>query len=184
MIDWNLVATIASPIIALIVGAILNRMLEKRPKLISYLGHVSSFRLSGDKPTEVYTHSIIVRNAGRQPSHNVRIGHNYLPDNHSLNPSINHSVEVLPDGKREIVIPILVPNEQVTISYLYFPPITWAQIVGMVKSDEGFAKVLKVLPTPQLPKWQISIVTALLFIGLVASFYVLIKIGSWIYHVI
>ena len=39
-------------------------------------------------------------------------------------------------------MPTLVPNEQVTISYLYFPPTTWKQINGPVKSDEGLARVL------------------------------------------
>lgn len=47
-IDWNVVATIASPVIALLIGAFLNRALANRPKVVSYLGQVSSIRLSRD----------------------------------------------------------------------------------------------------------------------------------------
>ena len=43
-IDWNAVATVAAPIIALFVGVWVNRRFESRPILISYFSHVSAFR--------------------------------------------------------------------------------------------------------------------------------------------
>lgn len=44
-IDWQIVATIASPIIALFIGALLDRAIEERPRVVAYLGHVSGIRL-------------------------------------------------------------------------------------------------------------------------------------------
>ncbi len=41
IIDWQLVATLAAPIIALFAGGWINRWFESRPVLISYFGHVS-----------------------------------------------------------------------------------------------------------------------------------------------
>ena len=36
VIDWMVVSTIAAPVIALFVGAALDRYLERKPKLIPY----------------------------------------------------------------------------------------------------------------------------------------------------
>ena len=36
-IAWNVVAIIAAPLIALFVGAVLNRAIESRPRLVTYL---------------------------------------------------------------------------------------------------------------------------------------------------
>ena len=160
----------------LVLGKYLDRWLTKRPKLISYLGHASAFTLRGDNPATVHTHAIVVRNAGRVAATAVRIGHNILPDNYQLYPSVPHTVERVEGGIAEIVIPRLVPDEQVTISYLYFPPLLWSQIHAYVKSDEGFAKVLNVLPTPQYPKWLFRGIWALVFVGAMSVLYFVVEL--------
>jgi len=175
-IDWNIVTTIASPIIALFIGAFLNRAIERRPRLITYLGHVGAHRLNQQDGSslDVYTHSVVLRNAGSRPATNVRLEHPILPDFNVL-PDIEHEVRDLPGGGREIVFPVLVPKEQVTISYLYFPPTVWNQINGGIKSDAGHAKVLNVLPTQQYPAWFNRIAASLMIIGLIAVLYVAVK---------
>ena len=176
-IAWNVVAIIAAPLIALFVGAVLNRAIESRPRLVTYLGHVSAHRLKREDNTsyDIFTHSVVLRNSGRRPATNVRLAHPYLPD-FNVFPSVGYRVENLPGGGREIVMPTLVPNEQVTISYLYFPPTTWKQINGPVKSDEGLARVLQVLPTEQYPMWFNRLAAGLILIGLIALVYVLFVI--------
>jgi hypothetical protein len=82
-------------------------------------------------------------------------------------------------GGAEIVIPKLVPSEQVSISYLYFPPLLWSQIHAYTKSDEGFAKIINVLPTPQLPKWIANLIWLLVFIGVVSLLYLSIEVCRW-----
>ena len=65
-IDWHLVARFAAPIIALFVGAWINRFLEGRPKLITFMGHAGAVRIEGEngQDTQVHTHSVVIRNAG------------------------------------------------------------------------------------------------------------------------
>jgi hypothetical protein len=176
-IDWMLVATIGGPLLALPVGAALDRFLERRPKLITYLGHVSSFRIQGPPIADVFTHSIVVRNAGGRAATNVRIGHNTLPQNFQIFPPVEFRVVNHPNGAADIVIGTLAPGEQITISYLYFPPLTWAGINTTVICDDGFAKVLNVLPTPQLPKWALWVLKFFIYLGLVTFLYLLVQLG-------
>lgn len=178
-VDWNVVATIVAPLLALFVGAWLNRYLERRPKLLSYLGHVSAFTLQDENRTQVYTHSIVVRNGGKKKASNVRIGHNVLP-NYKIYPEINFNIVETPNGGREILIPTLIPGEQITISYLYFPPLTWDQINAFTKSDEGFAKILNVLPTPQPPKWVIRLFWFFVFVGVTTCLYFIVQGLGWL----
>jgi hypothetical protein len=177
--DWNIVATIASPIIALFIGAFLNHLVENRPKLISYLGHVSGIRITREPLIHVNTHSLVLRNAGRKTANNVRLGHATLPD-FQIFPDIEYEVKELPGGQKEIVIPKLVPKKQVTITYLYFPPLTWNQINSHLESDEGPVKVLNVLPTVQLPKWLITILWILIGYGVIGVAYTGYELLKWL----
>ena len=133
-LDLDLAAKISVPVLSLLLGKYLDRWITKRPKLISYLGHASAFTLRGDKPGTFHTHSIVVRNAGRLAANNVRIGHNILPEHFQLYPAIAHTVERNPGNIAEIIIPKLVPDEQITISYLYFPP-------GPLEPDQHVHKI-------------------------------------------
>ena len=179
-IDWDLVIKIIVPLGTLVLGKYLDRWFSKQPRLISYLGHASAFNVQSTPPCIVHTHSIVVRNAGREAAHNVRIGHNILPDNYQLHPAVPHTLEGASNGIREIVITRLVPDEQITISYLYGPPLLWNQIHSYTKSDEGYAKILNVLPTPQLSMWWIRIIWTLLFIGSVSTIYFIIELTKWL----
>jgi hypothetical protein len=179
-IDWNAMATIASPVIALFIGAGLNRFLENRPKVVSYLGHVSGIFLSkADHPIQVNTHSVVLRNAGRKMETNIRLGHNELPD-YQIFPDIEHAVKELPGGEKEIVIPKLIPKKQITITYLYFHPLTWEKINTYVESDGGAIKVLNVLPTVQLPKWLLRSMWLLIAYGIFGLSYTFYEAYKWL----
>lgn len=161
-IDWHLVVQLALPVATLFLGAWINRWFERRPVLTSYYGHISAFKFAapdGNK-VDVYTHSVVLRNAGRMSAKNVRIVHTALPE-FVIFPAVEYTVVTLPDGGKEILIPSLVPSEQITISYLYGPPLTYAGINSGIKSDEGFAKQIPVLLQRQLPRW-VNVLTAIL----------------------
>ena len=174
MINWQVIATIAAPIIALFIGIWANRRYESRPVLIAYFSHVSSFKVSpsGAQPSLVNTHSVVLRNIGRKTATNVRLHHIYLPD-FNIWPDVAHSVETLPNQTKDILIPALVPGEEITISYLYFPPLTVAQVNAGIKSDQGFARHIAVLLQRRVPRWMHFIVAALMITGLVSILYVL-----------
>lgn len=176
-IDWNAVATIAAPVIALFVGIWVNRRFENRPVLISYFSHVSAFRYTppGGQSSQVNTHSVVLRNTGRQSATNIRLHHAILPE-FNIWPAVVHNVETLPDGSQDIVIPTLVPGEEIAVSSLYFPPVTAGEVNAGVKCDQGFAKQITVLLQRQYPRWFNRIVVALFLVGAVTVVY-LIYVG-------
>lgn len=115
----------------------------------------------------INTHEIVVKNSGKLPAKNVRLGHKVLP-NYTINPISKYEISDISGisgGGKEISFHMLIPNEQITISYLYFPPITYEKINMSIKSDEGFAKLIHVIPTPILDTWQKISVYILLFVG-------------------
>lgn len=171
-IDWSVVATIAAPIIALFVGVLVNRRFENHPVLISYFSHVAAFvhTPATGQPIDVHTHSVVLRNAGRRSATNVRLHHIVLPD-FNIWPPLVHHVDTLPDGSKDIVIPTLVPGELITVFYLYFPPITVAQVNAGIKCDQGFAQAIPVLLQRQYPLWFNRTLLALTLVGLVSVVY-------------
>ena len=173
-IDWPAVATITAPTIALLVGVWVTRRFESRPVLISYFGHVSTFTHTppNGTPFDINTHSVSLHNAGRRGATNVRLHHLLLPD-FNIRPSIVHHVEDLPDGTKDIVIPTLVPGEEITISYLYWPPTTVTDINAGIKGDQGFAQAVPVLLQRQYPDWISFLVVSLMFVGFVSIVYLL-----------
>lgn len=180
-IDWVVVATIGAPIITLFVGVWVNRRFENRPVLISYFGHVSSFRHTPPEgqPMVVHTHSVVLRNAGCVSATNVRLRHIVLPS-FDIWPQLAQRIEELPCGAREIVIPTLVPGEQITISYLYFPPLTVQQINDGIRCDQGFAQAIPVFLQRQYPRWFNRTVVFFFFVGLVAAAYLAYQTAHWI----
>ncbi len=174
-IDWSLITRVAEGIALLFAGAWIKRWFESHPALFSYFGHVSAFKYTppGGKQIDVYTHSVIVSNQGRRPATNVRLNHNVLPD-FTVSPTAVYSVQTLPDGTHDILFPAIVPGEALTISYLYFPPVTWDRVNAGIKFDEGFAQQIPVLLQRQYPRWVTITSTVLALVGLVAVVYAMI----------
>jgi hypothetical protein len=127
----------------------------------------------------VRTHTVVIRNTGRLSAHNVRVPHNLPlapPLNFTIVPQTAFTCAPLSGGGEEIVFPVLVPGQQVTISYLYFPPLLYLQINLPVRSDEGMARVINVLPTPQRPKWFRAALWTLAFVGAVTLLYLVYEV--------
>ena len=183
-IDWMLIATVVGPLLAIGFGAWINSLLEGRPRLLSYIVHSSAIvarrQPGGQAPITVHTHSVVVRNTSRRPAMNVRLGHQNLPD-FTIHPPTNHSIVTLPDGSAEIVIPQMVRSEQITVSYLYFPPLTWDKVNLYTKSDEGFAKVVPVQPYSPPPRPIQLIVQLCIGVGAITILYLLSQlVRSWL----
>ncbi|MEX3949280.1 hypothetical protein AB4Y40_16225 [Paraburkholderia sp. EG287B] len=191
--NWDVASRLIFPIIVAILVALINRKIEYRSKVITYVAHAAGFSppplppaLGAPNPqapqlvtTPFNTHSTILRNAGKKTAFNVRIGHSASVHVYVLEPSVQHEVKSDPSGAWEIILPALVPNEQVMVSYLYYPPLTWRQINSYAKSDEGFAKYLNVLPTPQPPRWALIIATTFFYLGVVAVAYGIVATTQW-----
>jgi hypothetical protein len=171
-IDWNLVASLGIPLIAAILGAWATRRFERQVRLVTYYGHVAALRAKVPAGGEfwVHTHNVVVRNNGGLTAHNVRLGHISLPD-FNVNPEVQYQVVDLPGAGKELVFPTLVPAEQLTVSYLYPPPMTYAQINSYVKSDEGMAKVVTVLLQQQYPRSVTILAGVLMLAGALTVLY-------------
>jgi len=173
-IDWELAGRIAGPIALLFLGAFIKRWLERRPVLISYYSHTSSVmfkpREQGRQPFPIHTHAIVLKNDGGLAATNVRLRHRELPD-FTIWPPTEHRVEVLPDGSSDIVIPQILSKEQLTITYLYFPPLLWNQINSGIRSDQGFATPIPAVMQRWLPPWLIFILRFLLIVGIATVIY-------------
>jgi hypothetical protein len=180
-LDTQRLLQIAGAIGLLIVGKYLDRWFTRKPKLISYIGHVSAFTLRTDPPKAVYTHAVVVINVGRLHATNVRIGHAVLPENYQVIPtSVSHRLEGTAGGPAEIILDRMVPGEQVTISYLYWPPLLWNNVNSYTKSDEGFAKIVSVLPTRQFSRWTMWALRTLVFSGAVSICYWVYELIRWV----
>lgn len=178
--NFDVFAKILAPALTAVAGFLIKRYLEARPKLITYLIHSSTITLPSENSTLVNSHSIVVRNAGKKTAHNVRIGHYSLPA-FQIFPQLMHEVTAGANGSAELLVPTLVPGEQITLSYLYFPPTTFNQINAYCKSDEMAAKYLNVIPTTQPNKFQITTAWLLMFVGASTLLYWLIYwLLAWI----
>ena len=137
-IDWSIVATVATPILALFVGAALNRFIERRPKLLVYIAHTSAFRLAAPPHGQVHTHSIVIRNAGKRTAHDIHVSHFVLPENFNVFPDTEYEVRTLLGGGSDLIFSTFPPGFQLTISYLYFPPLLFNQINSFVRHRRRF----------------------------------------------
>ncbi|HGF7179051.1 TPA: hypothetical protein AB5E44_003424 [Vibrio cholerae] len=174
-LDWVLVATIVGPLLSVILGVFLNRWFESRPKLRVWYSHIAEFDLKNYQataaPSRVHTHAVNIKNVGNKPAKNVNVAHQYLPDNFRIIPPVPHSIEELPGGGKNIVIPNLVPKKEVMITYLYYPPVTWHQINTSVEDEEGLAKIVSMTATQIVNPWVKRVALLLFFIGLVTVIY-------------
>lgn len=180
-IDWLIVATIAGPVIGAFVGGWVVEMFAKRPRLITFYGHVSAFSIKTQAgPFAIYTHDVVVANQGRRTANNVRLGHQVLPENYALNPVVEFDARAIAGGLgAEIVIPKMVPGEAVTVTYVYFPPLTYDKVNTYVKSDEGAAKRIEVITQKRFSKWVTIPMLVLTLIGVITVLYLF---ALWVIH--
>jgi hypothetical protein len=184
-IDFSLAARVGENVLIFFIGWILNRVVERRVRLNVFYGHVGAFRMTPPNapPAPIHTHTVVIWNTGRLAAHNVRVPHRGLLKpagiHVSVQPGINYSENVLPGDQDELLFPILLPKQQVTISYLYFPPITFQNINLAISSDEGVATALNVLPTPQMSRWVRIGILFLTAVGIGTLLYGLVELLLW-----
>lgn len=185
-IDWMLVGKIAGPVALLFIGALINRLFERRVRLISYFVHTSAFRITpaaGAAPVPLHTHAVALKNDGGLAATNVRLHHLVLPD-FTFTPSVPHSVETLPDGTRDIVVPRLLPREQLTVTYVYLPPLVYSQINAGIRCDQGYARQISVLMQRQFSRAVLALVALLMLLGGITLVYLLWILGTAVWSLV
>ena len=179
--DWDIALRIVGFFAPAMVGAVVTHFVEHRPRLIAFWAHTGAVMLGNQNPPlQVNTHSVTLRNIGWRFCTNVRVTHLTLPD-FSVFPNVQFSVVPMPQGGSQIVFPAIVPKQQVTIHYLYFPPLFANQIHQGVIYDQGLAREVRVLPTPQPPGWALALVSFLVFLGASALTYIVyLAFHAWL----
>lgn len=177
-VDWNLIATVAVPISCLFIGAFINRRFEKRPEIVSFFGHASSFTITSNEgvPVVVNTHTVVIRNVGKCSATNLRISHATLP-NINVFPQLPYHREDLPGGAIDLVFPTVVPGQQITVSYLYFAPLLVTGVNIGIKHDDGFGKAISVILQRQYSAWLIRVAGWSAIVGAVTFVYGVVKAG-------
>lgn len=174
----DIIKLVAAPLFAGIVQYTIKNYYEKGPRVIHYLLHASANQVSfeGQPSFPVWSHGLVVRNVGDKPAHNVKIYNAQVQGlyHFSIWPEMRFETTELPNGGKEICIPILVPNEQITLSYLYSPPVMVIQFMHAVKHDEGFSNGIAVFPAPIPSVPQLWVYKVLAFIGLSTVIYLAI----------
>jgi hypothetical protein len=185
-IDFSILSKIGIGVFLLFAGGFINRLFERRARLVIFYGHVGRFYLQQQpQPGIVHTHAVVIRNAGRVAAQNVHVSHfGLLNANNihvSIDPPLAHTVQTLSNNTDEILFPTLPAKFQVTVSYLYFPPIVFNQINAQIYSDEGPARVINVLPQEQWPRWVLAVLWTLILVGVIGVCYVLfIALERWV----
>ncbi|QDQ40264.1 hypothetical protein E3226_007570 [Legionella geestiana] len=172
--DLNTIILVVATLLAAAITFFLDKFFHNRANLDAFLLHAGTHYIR-DPEGLMHTHAFVIRNTGRVAARNVRICTANLPFVCcTVYPPIeNKTIES--DGSRELIFPILVPGEMVTISYLYFPPFFMRDFNTTIKSDEGFATVLNLIPAQQRPKWFEAMIMVLTFVGGVTILYLLAK---------
>jgi hypothetical protein len=64
------------------------------------------------------------------------------------------------------------------VSYIYFPPVTVAQVNAGIKCDQGFANAVPVLLQRQYPRWVTLAARWLMLIGPICIVYLLYRAAA------
>lgn len=182
-IDWQIVGEIAKPVAGGVVTLLGKTWFERKPKLLSWFGSVSTHNVAppGQQAFRVFTHEVVLRNVGKKPAKDVRMAHHVLPD-FCVFPPVQYIQEANPSGANDLVFPVLLPGEQVTVSYLYFPPLKVDAVHAGIKHADGFAQAVNVQIQRQVPKALMDFLWTTLIIGLVTCLYLLWHAGVWPYE--
>jgi hypothetical protein len=169
-----------SSAVIVILAFLLNKFFYNRPRLIAYYGHFTGHLLKKCDPNiPIFTHSVVIRNLGKLTATNVRLGHKKRIDLQvnpldfpeiSIVPEVMYTKNDLPDGGKEILFPTVVPNKQITISYLYFH-LNHMNFNTYVECDEGAAEIINTIPARNLSTWAKGILWSLIFIGATTVLY-------------
>lgn len=175
-----------------------HRYSEARPKVIAYFlhsadvyvpGRVEANPLAGQPNNAVgaatgamhppaiqhpggvvNTHVLVIRNNGGKSATNVRLGHSTAMA-YSVWPQTNYVVR-----GTEICFPKFMPDQQISITYVYSPPLIWRDVHTYLQCDEMLVKQVQYLPAPMFGIGKRIVLLGLMFIGAVTVIYWVLRL--------
>lgn len=178
--NWHLFSVYSAPIISGLILFFINKYYQSKPRLVASYIHASAVPIKDSQSGESFNvgvHVLVLKNQGNHPAKNVRLGHNVIPS-FNIYPTTEYSINELKNSSYEIVVPTIVPKEQLTITYVY--DCNMANIDNIntyIKHDLGLAEVIyNVLYIKPLILWKKILIYFVLFMGLAFIIYLLIKL--------
>ena len=156
----HLTGYIATGLISLVVGLLLQRM-QDRPKLLYWIPGSFLFQLK--KPEiALRTDSLTIQNSGRQPATNIEIIHKARPDHFQFSTQIDFSESTTPSGEHVIKISSLGAKEYVNLQLLSH---TNQPALLNVRSAEGQAQLIQVHLQRVVSNFVLWLIGLLMLIG-------------------
>jgi hypothetical protein len=123
----------------------------------------------------IYTGSIVVVNAGREPATEIEVTFNWRPDNYNIWPVRPHDTHLSPDNRFTLKFANLAPREQFQVEL-----ISPAQLpnVMSVRCRECVGKQVTMRAMRVYPTWVIGLFWAIAFLGIASVIYLLIKLAA------
>lgn len=156
-----------------------------RPKILWGIQHGFSHSLPPTKnedgsivpPVLIHTTAILFTNWGRAVAANLEVTFNYRPNGLSVWPQRQFSVSDNPNGRTVVKFDGLSPRETLTINIVTIG--TSTPSVLSVRCDQGSVREIPLIPARQFKKPTLLLLAMLLFLGVLASFYLLISVVAW-----
>jgi hypothetical protein len=170
---------IALVLITALVTRALDYLFAKRVKLFYFFTNGAQFNIP-NAPTSTLT--LAVWNSGKATAENVRVTHYRLPNLYQVWPPKATTVENLPSGHQDLIIPEILPGEIVFVSYLEFitplTPVLHGQIIVRVAAKDNQAKPMSFQFTRLYSQWFNRTVQVLFTVGAVVAVYYLFHLIS------
>lgn len=165
-------------VITIIIGLIIQKILERRSRLIYYITNVSAFAVPDtNPPLNLFFHSLVIRNQGKKEAEEVEICHNFPITLYKIYPNKNVSFKESASADRPILlIDSLAPGETITLTYLQYAPLNLHFLYQYIKSKEGLAKQITMALQRIFPKQVNYVIVAFLIWGIFCFLYFLSKL--------
>jgi hypothetical protein len=129
-------------------------------------------------PLVVHTRDVWVQNTGRGLVRDIEIVLNYVPQHYEIWPNREFQTAENPDGRFVIKIASLGSREFFAI--VMIAARAELPFVANVRSSEGIARQVRMGPQQILSRPFIEVVRVLLFLGVAAAAYLILRVIEWL----
>lgn len=169
-----------------LLGAVVNRVLRLRPKLIYSVGHLSTVgvavppTLPDEQPGRALLRSasIFVSNDGLQPAKSVEATFAFRPAAYHVHPMRTFREEAGAAGTFSLRFDSLAPSEQVRIEIVAFNQDL--PLITAIRSDDCTGRAVEMMVQRVWPNWVIRTLAAAIFVGFATCIYLTFEAISWI----
>lgn len=172
----DLVKIITTGVVSLAGGYFL-KFLEPASKVVWWSAHAFSFETDPTQKSTVWTHAFTIQNIGRKVASEIEIVHRAKPELFKLNPSLDFTEHITPDGQHVIRIASLAPKEWFSIEFLSLHEIP---ALLYIRTKDGHAEGIPIQFQRIYPPWYLTILKGFVLIGLGFSLYWFIRAGLFI----